>query len=91
VGRFKLDVLLLEFLQDQEAALDDSDGVGLLSLLLHLHEFVLVVQQFEVLVEEAFSLHGELVLNLHVHGLDLHLQVADNWVLVQLIVESVAD
>lgn len=42
-------------------------------------------------VKEAFSLQHELLLDLHVEGLDFHLQVTDHGVLVELIVKSVAD
>lgn len=63
----------------------------LFSLLLHLHELVLVVQQLHVLIEEAFGLEVELLLNLHVQGVDFHLQSANDGVLIQLVVESESD
>lgn len=63
--------------------------MALLGLLLHLGQLILVVEHLEGLVKEAVSLQVKLLLNLHVQRLDFHLEVADDWVLVKLIVECV--
>ena len=89
VSRFLLDVLLLEFFKNQKTLLDYGHRVTLFGLLLHLCQLILVVKHLERLVKEAVGLQVKLLLNLHVQGLDFHLQIADDWVLVKFVIESV--
>ena len=65
--------------------------MALLCLFLHFGQFVLVVEHLKGLVEETISLKVKFLLDLHIESLDLHLQIANNRVLIELIVESVFD
>ena len=56
--------------------------MALLCLFLHFGQFVLVVKHLKRLVEETISLKIEFLLDLHIKSLDLHLQIADNRVLI---------
>ena len=89
VSWFLLDVLLLKFFKNKKTLFNYSYRVTLFGLLLHLCQLILIVKHLEGLVEEAVSLQVEFLLYLHIQGLDFHLQIANNWVLVELVIESV--